>query len=257
MKVLRTIWLSVFPVFMSSCGQDDAASSQVNVYSADASSEFSSVEPVTGRVALLRKIVEPGKPPVTRVTLNFVLNSGNKLAPISWTESKTSEQKRVLHVAAFKLKSLNQPTSTQPASFSVDLDLQGAVDEDDLVIQFNNGDSAKLPERLGRITPTSLVAVGNVSRLCPEGVTCIVDGTVIELETTTEGCFDYAAISYGLEVSAGGLVVHAGALNLANQDSEGVACFVANTVVSKIQLINQFYTAENVRLVVASHLLQL
>jgi hypothetical protein len=85
-----------------------------------------------------------------------------------------------------------------------------------------------------------------VSPLCPDGMTCFVDGTMIDVKFTLNGCLDtLGPVTYdAVETDDGRLIVFVSALNVHHQDSKVTFCYVAPTEVVKLQLINKYGDVE-------------
>lgn len=83
-----------------------------------------------------------------------------------------------------------------------------------------------------------------VRPLCPEGVTCFVNGTIIDLEFTLQGCQDqlgpvtYSAKSGNLADQP--LQLFVSAINLNDARSAHTACFVAPKEYRSLTLINMY-----------------
>lgn len=88
--------------------------------------------------------------------------------------------------------------------------------------------------------------VVDVRALCPAGVTCIANGTVISLKFTLAGCFDtLGPVSYDVDASEEGkLKVYVSALNIHDKRSAAAFCYVAPTAHATITLISKYGTPD-------------
>lgn len=85
------------------------------------------------------------------------------------------------------------------------------------------------------------IEVVKVESLCPEGMVCVTDGTVVTLRLTLNGCLDtLGPVSYLSNEDNSNLNLFVSAVNIIDEDSARVMCIRMPTVTKKISLINQF-----------------
>ncbi|HXH31986.1 MAG TPA: hypothetical protein VNJ01_14345 [Bacteriovoracaceae bacterium] len=100
--------------------------------------------------------------------------------------------------------------------------------------------SANVVDKLYPIT--SAVSV-KVSMLCPDGMTCFTNGTVIKLVLPLNGCVDsLGPVTYKAEENRekGILNVYVSATGVANPQSMTTRCMVAPTAKYQITLVNKY-----------------
>lgn len=208
------------------------------------SGELMSVEQNTNRTAS-----------ETKITIGFGLGCTNTLAPLSFKEHKLESGKLEIHVAAFeearKLSLVSFCTQQFP-THAASITVNGTYEADDISLVFNKGDAAKAPQDLTKAIPTNDVGLGQVKALCAPDAKCKADGTVVNVVVGTSGCLDRAALSYSYEENDGKLDLYVGALNLGANSSKHVRCIVQNTEAFSISLIDQYYTADDIKLHVLS-----
>ena len=74
--------------------------------------------------------------------------------------------------------------------------------------------------------------------LCPESVTCVVDGTILTVETTSNGCFD--KLSPVRVVSQDDNTILVGADNIVDKRSLAAYCSAFPVARFEITLINKY-----------------
>lgn len=88
-------------------------------------------------------------------------------------------------------------------------------------------------------------SIAAVAPLCPDGVTCFVNGTIIDLRFVLQGCMDQLGpVTYRAEEVGGKLKVYVSAINVHSEESTHVMCFAAATADYRITLINQYGDVE-------------
>jgi hypothetical protein len=106
-----------------------------------------------------------------------------------------------------------------------------------------------LPEGSLGVSPLEM-KVSQVRELCPQGVTCITNGTVVTLLGTLQGCGDVAGpFSYNAKVEGDTLKLYVSATNIVNKFSLVATCLRAPQATIEITHIPQVFPANKIEVI--------
>lgn len=132
----------------------------------------------------------------------------------------------------------------------------GLLTADSVELVDLRGADVAIPSATAALTTSPRFEVVSTRRLCPEGVVCVTDGTIVRLMTTLDGCLDqlgpvsYAAVSTRDENGLERLELAVSGIQLANKGSRHVRCFAPNVQFTEIAFPGQFVTAKSIDLTV-------
>lgn len=90
----------------------------------------------------------------------------------------------------------------------------------------------------------------SIQSLCPKGARCLVDGTVVKIEFTLLGCQDrLGPVSYEVlhrDNKTVDIVVNA--VNIENEKSDRVYCYLKPTHILNLSMVNKFYRSSDIKI---------
>jgi hypothetical protein len=116
------------------------------------------------------------------------------------------------------------------------------------------GVDVAIPPATAALTASPRLEVVSTRRLCPEGMVCVTDGTIVRLMTTLDGCLDqlgpvsHAAVSTRDQSGLDRLELAVSGVQLANKGSRHVRCFAPNVQFTEIAFPGSFVTAKTIDL---------
>ncbi len=195
------------------------------------------------------------------VTLQFEPGCLNTISPVQYRYEahkngtidlfvSAYEQVSTDHLAAFCAEVVRDETR--------DIIIPFYVDQNDINLINLEGPSVKAPNDFNKLSMIGAagVHVSSVEPLCPEGVVCITNGSVITLAIDNVGCLDETAVTYKPIVRKNGdkLDLSVAAFNVHRETSKRARCIVAPTSQVTITTIGVPYALEDVKLQVMSSL---
>lgn len=251
---MRTSFLFALVSVMTACGGANDASKIADIESSTMTGRTAFV--MSGAIADVRPFETTPAQAASAVDIAFDLGCYETLDTFSYAVLKQEIGKYKLLVSAIGSRSegggLCHGVSRQVRTIVI----RDLVSPEHLELVNLAGSAANVAPSTIAMSPIHAFEVAETRSLCPEGTTCVTDGTMISLRTTLSGCVDrlgpvaFAVLSGAEGRSGKGLHLAVSGVELADRASLNTYCFAPNLQLTEIALPNEFVTKEAIELTI-------
>jgi len=142
----------------------------------------------------------------TQITIEYTVACWQRFESFAY-ETEIKNGKLTIYTQALVSQSINLGIVCQAFSFENKAFIVAGhfSNEDITLVQLQGGAPIAMNDDIYKIAPSSNVKIVSTSPLCPEGMVCITDGTIIHLEAELDSCVDdLGPVSYAFEKTANG-----------------------------------------------------